>query len=215
MTCTRMRKATATLAAALLAAATAHAPASAADADGNFAIHGIGAIPCSDLTAGLLGGQAALRDGLAAWITGYVSATNRLRAETYDATPIQQPLALTNMVVNICTTNQQALVETAVSSLIDILSVAALPSEAPQQDVTVGERGVRLRTGTLKHIQQALVDHGLLAGVADGVFGPSTEKALREYQKYASLPETGLPDAATVVTLLVGRGKGEPPAAEN
>ena len=43
----------------------------------------------------------------------------------------------------------------------------------------------------VKALQKKLVEYGWLNDKADGVFGSKTEKAVRVYQKYASMPETG------------------------
>ena len=42
-------------------------------------------------------------------------------------------------------------------------------------------------------IQRYLIEHNLLPGEADGVYGPRTEDAIRSYQKTSGLPITGQP----------------------
>ena len=55
------------------------------------------------------------------------------------------------------------------------------PTEAPLQ----------LTRADKKLVQGGLLAAGLDVGVADGLFGPRTEKAIRGYQKKKGLPETG------------------------
>lgn len=50
-------------------------------------------------------------------------------------------------------------------------------------------------------LQESLAAHGYLAREADGVFGSTTEKALRLFQRDRGLTVTGEPDAATTAAL--------------
>lgn len=54
---------------------------------------------------------------------------------------------------------------------------------------------------TVRALQRALAAQGLKPGPADGVFGPSTDRALRAYQRRALLPETGVLDETTAFEL--------------
>lgn len=56
--------------------------------------------------------------------------------------------------------------------------------------------GARVRA-----LQRALAERGFPPGAEDGVFGPSTDRALRDYQRRALLPETGALDRATAFEL--------------
>jgi peptidoglycan hydrolase-like protein with peptidoglycan-binding domain len=49
----------------------------------------------------------------------------------------------------------------------------------------------------VKNVQKALQDKGLDPGPIDGIMGPKTQAALRNYQKDQKLPETGRLDEQT------------------
>ena len=60
----------------------------------------------------------------------------------------------------------------------------------------VGSKG-----GSVKRIQQCLIDRGFLGGAADGSFGPKTEAAVNALQAACGLVETGFVDARTLIEI--------------
>jgi peptidoglycan hydrolase-like protein with peptidoglycan-binding domain len=61
-----------------------------------------------------------------------------------------------------------------------------------------GMRGTTSRShGQVLGMQQALKDKGFDPGPLDGVMGPRTASALKEYQKSENLTMTGRPDGET------------------
>lgn len=58
----------------------------------------------------------------------------------------------------------------------------------------------------VRSVQESLKDKGYYQGNVDGVLGPQTRSALREYQKAESLPETGRLDSQTAAKLGVKPG---------
>jgi peptidoglycan hydrolase-like protein with peptidoglycan-binding domain len=83
------------------------------------------------------------------------------------------------------------------------MSVAKVTHDSPLVEARSGDQVVTLRADTLMAIQQALTRGKYLTAPADGTFGPTTAAALRAFQKAESLPETGLPDPATTIRLLI------------
>jgi peptidoglycan hydrolase-like protein with peptidoglycan-binding domain len=59
-------------------------------------------------------------------------------------------------------------------------------------------RGGGANTDQVKAAQEALKDKGMDPGSADGVMGPKTRQALREFQKKEGLKESGQLDAETM-----------------
>jgi Putative peptidoglycan binding domain len=58
---------------------------------------------------------------------------------------------------------------------------------------------------TVRSAQQALNDRGYNAGPADGVWGPNTEAAVRQFQQAQRLQSTGTLDKETLSALGVSR----------
>jgi peptidoglycan hydrolase-like protein with peptidoglycan-binding domain len=81
-----------------------------------------------------------------------------------------------------------------ISQLASAAPASSLLSFSP---VTVGARGA-----AVLEIQSALVASGVrLVGGVDGVFGPMTASALRDFQTRNGLPATGVVDQATAIAL--------------
>src|SRR5690606_34698614 len=74
------------LPAAAVAAVLAQ-PAAAATKDGSFSIRGFGAQTCAVANASLKEKPEAV-NGAVAWLLGYLTALNRINAETFDISPV-------------------------------------------------------------------------------------------------------------------------------
>ena len=76
-------------------------------------------------------------------------------------------------------------------------SGAAATGPVGWTDVAIGSRGAAVAAA-----QRAIINSGIfLRGGADGVFGPYTQAALRQYQANRGLPQTGVVDTATAVAM--------------
>jgi peptidoglycan hydrolase-like protein with peptidoglycan-binding domain len=144
-----------------------------------------------------------MRPILTSWIMGYLTASDRLVKDTFDETPVMAPEALTTMIIGVCTRNPDARVETVANNVFTQLAAARIPHDSPIVEARAGDRMVLIRKSTLIAMQNALVKDKLMKDPADGTFGSSTSTALLAFQKSQNLPATGLPDASTVVRLLI------------
>jgi peptidoglycan hydrolase-like protein with peptidoglycan-binding domain len=144
-----------------------------------------------------------MRPILTSWLLGYLTASDRLDKDTFDATPVMMPEALTAMIIGVCEKYPDARVETVANTVLGQLAPARVAKESPVVDARVGNHVVPIRKATLVAVQTALVKNKLSKEPADGNFGAATQTALVAFQKSQGLPETGLPDPATVVRLLV------------
>lgn len=190
----------------VVAGALAAPSVAAADAKGSYALHGIGALPCGELVLRMKE-NATAREQLASWLLGYVSATNRMSANTYDALPTQQVGVLAEIVGSVCGSNPSALVETAALSVLKALELARAPSESPLVTAAVNGKNVVLRKTALVAVQESLILRKLLNANATGEFSKATEQALREFQKAEGFAETGLPDMTSMLRLLAPKDK--------
>lgn len=184
------------------------AGAEAADANGNFALRGIGAQSCQAMIEQIQKDQNIVPVATT-WLLGYATAINRVSPETYDVSPVVDSTALLRMVIGVCQKFPESRFETVVADVLKALSTARVKTDSPIIEAKAGDVTVQIRQETLQAVQQALVQRNYLRATPDGIFGPRTEAALRAFQKDQQLPETGVPDAATVVRILV-----ELPSAE-
>lgn len=185
-------------------------PALASDANGNYAIRGIGSQDCKTLTD-RLAQDKDIGVPLASWMLGYMSAVNRYEQTTFDITPITDVRALTNIAVALCAKHPTARFEVVLADMLRALSRARVRSDSPIVDMKSGDATASLRQETLLLVQQRLNERGVLKGKPDGSFGPQTEAALKDYQKAEKLPVTGVADSATVIRLLIEQAPKEPP----
>ena len=85
-------------------------------------------------------------------------------------------------------------------TLLPLPFAATVHADAPATAVTglaLGARG-----DAVKQLQQALVNRGLqVDGGVDGIFGPGTEAALKQFQAKNGLSQTGTVDSATAIAL--------------
>jgi hypothetical protein len=144
-----------------------------------------------------------MRPLLTSWILGYITASDRLVKDTFDASPVMAPEALTAMVIGVCQRYPDARVETVANTVLTQLAPARVMHESPVVEARAGDRVVPIRKATLIAVQTALLKNKLTREPADGDFGNGTAAALKTFQKSQNLTETGLPDPATVVRLLV------------
>ena len=177
--------------------------AQAADAHHNFAVRGIGAEQCSSFLQPA--GKAEIYKNLSIenWVLGYITASNRMMPDTYDVMALQQPQIIPNLVVAMCKANPKASVEEVVNALIQRLEPIKIDSESPIVTTKNGNNEADIRKSTLALVEQGLAKQGDYHGKIDGIYGPDLQKSLVKFQKDQSLPQTGLPDSATIIRLLI------------
>ncbi|HXG05342.1 MAG TPA: peptidoglycan-binding domain-containing protein [Candidatus Binatia bacterium] len=82
----------------------------------------------------------------------------------------------------------------------------AMKGDAMKADADKGKRAARGgNREQVRAAQQALKDKGLYDAEVDGIMGPKTREAIREFQKKENLKETGRLDAETLARLGVER----------
>jgi len=71
----------------------------------------------------------------------------------------------------------------------------------PEETKAVFQEANLLPAGTIKDLQRALNYHGMYLAAVDGIVGPATKRALRDFQKATKLEVTGRLTAETVRSL--------------
>jgi hypothetical protein len=175
----------------------------AATASGAFAVRGIGAENCKDITSAAQGKQGQeLLQTATSWIAGYVSQFDRSNPNTYEAIPIVDNAVLGRLAITLCRANSDALFETVTASLIRSFAPGALSEESPVVELKSGANSAKVRKAVFRLVQQELIKAGFLpAGSADGDYGPRSGEALAKYQKAQGITATGVPDPETLVHL--------------
>lgn len=212
-----------------LAAAIWAMPATAADADGSYAIRGIGALTCGaflDIMATVV--RTAEADGarpegsadaitrfiaIEGWIDGYVSAHNRFTPNVYDAAPMFTTPDVVGILAKGCPANPDLAVAAAMPSILSGLAGASVTTRPTMITVGEGEQARQVPQEIVRSAQRALNARGLYQSGIDGVFGPGTQSGLRSFQEAEGLGVTGTLDQATIARLLLPASPGASAAA--
>ena len=75
--------------------------------------------------------------------------------------------------------------------------ISGIPASWPGQDLTVGSSGDKVRQLQEQLDAIAQVYTAIPRVTADGIYGPMTAAAVREFQNIFGLPQTGAADFAT------------------
>ncbi|MGB0721683.1 MAG: peptidoglycan-binding domain-containing protein [Gammaproteobacteria bacterium] len=171
------------------------------DAQGRYAIKGVGAQSCADY-------NKARRNKLPevymfmGWFQGWMSNENRHRENTFDLASWQHTGTLLAALDAYCEKNEKYPFVGAAEALIASMRTSALDEQALLVTAEAGGRSVQVYDAVLARLQAALAESGDYLGAATGRFDEATGKAILAYQKREGLPETGLPDQVILQRLV-------------
>ncbi len=179
---------------------------SAADANGNFSVRGVGGTTCGAFVQALEAEDAnTRRDAVLiyeSWLNGYLTHINRSTELTYDASPIINARDMLVLVLRQCEAQPAALFETISSVVVSALFDMRTKARSDEVVLSDGSQQRNYRLATILLAQRALVDAGYLQGTPDGVFGPVSSTALAEFQRVSGLQATGFLDMDSLILLL-------------
>ncbi|MCH8467780.1 MAG: peptidoglycan-binding protein, partial [Roseinatronobacter sp.] len=104
----------------------------------------------------------------------------------------------------ICAQNVDVTFESAIDAAIRLFEPARVVADSPLLEITNEGRNVLIRQSTFEQVQSALTAKGFYSGAIDGAYGPGSRAAITAFQESRNLVQTGLPDADTIVALLLG-----------
>lgn len=195
----------------ILAATAAALPllagaAQAGDAEGRFAVKGIGLMPCQAFLQAAQG-QAPEAALAISWFTGFLSGANMFLDQTYDVVSWQEQI-LPNALVSTCSAMPNEPIANAATQVLQGLMVQRIQTAQQPETIVVGEQRMLLYPEVTSRLQRALIANGVQVTV-DGDFGPGTQTALRTFQTQAGIPATGFPDPRTMLTLFQPAGPAQ------
>jgi hypothetical protein len=176
-------------------------PAWPADAEGHYAVKGVGNTTC----AGFLEARAALSPRYqmyGGWIDGFLSAANLYESDTFDIVAWQNTDLLASLVASRCEPQPDVPFHLAVSRTMQGLFAQRVRSRSDVVGFAGddGGRGVALYRTVVERMGERLRSLGYVAS-AD-VPTEALQAALRAFQADRQLPVTGLPDQVTLLYLL-------------
>lgn len=180
---------------------------SAADANGEFAVRGVGGLACSNVVSLLRERDEARRQqsvlSFINWTAGYLSYVNRRSDDVFDVSPIVDGEDILQLIVNQCVQNEEALFESVTFVVLSALAQGAVSKSSPLVTVEEENQSTQYRKETIVAVQTSLVEKGFLEGTPDGVVGPATVGAIIRFQESEQIPATGFLDFATVIRVLI------------
>lgn len=183
-------------------------PAWAADADGAYAIKGIGRKTCAETAADLAKGAGA-KTVYGAWLEGYVTGINRSSEGLYDLMPWQTPELMLSVVVQACVPTPEDKLIVALDRVLRGMSPLRMTERAPIVALRKGDSYVNIYETVLNRAIARLDALGHSPGPADPRVDARVVRAIGDFQAARGLPETGIPDQATLFNLFV---EAPPPA---
>lgn len=186
---------------------TSTVPSFASDTNDQFSVRGLGGQNCANwvqLTE--TADDTQRRDAilnLQSWLAGYITASNRLKSETYDVLPFIDMINVLAIVLNECRARPADLGETTVARVLAAFEEARVKAESSV--VIVQDNGTEKAywQSTIHLIQTRLVEMGFLSDEPDGQLGPMTQRALYDYQSQVGLEANGELTVDTLFKLLI------------
>lgn len=161
-----------------------------------YVVEGPGRMVCEDVS------RTASSDpkvqAVSIWLTGYLTAHNRLIEKVFDLTPWQTQPVLMSLLLQYCKANPQHVVEKGAQELVAYLIPNALQKEAEVVAVGSGSDVVLLYLPVVANIRDKLKLEGYLPGTSM----ESLLQSIKAFQTKNGLSATGLPDQKTLTLLL-------------
>ena len=183
---------------ALAAAVPLHAD----NGDGQFAVEGVGQVSCKYFNEARENPASPGYQALIGFVEGYLTAANRYEPVTFDLSPWHNEAALGLILEKHCAANPRESLVGSLQKLVISFRPLRVASFSPLLEVGDGQHKAFVYEAILKRAQAALRQRGLYRGNEDGVYSPAVRDALSRFQKQQGLPGSGIPDPATLWTLL-------------
>ena len=175
-------------------------PVYSADSDGAYAIEGAGIASCTHFLE-----SAKKQDNsyfiFGGWIEGYFSASNQHTSNTFDLSPWQSTPLLLKITESICTQKPDLKFHQVISSIAMDMTNQRLDHGGKFIPISEGSTNYVFQEEVIVRMKQVLKDKGLYDGNIDGEYDDPTKKAIKQFQKVAGQPETGLPEQGTLYEL--------------
>jgi hypothetical protein len=173
----------------------------AADDASKFAMKGAGFLPCQ-IYVTERGKRSEIYYMIGGWVEGYVSAYNRLTADTYDVLSFESLELLLAVMDKHCEANPNDRLHAVFSAMIARIAADRIRAESPRVEIAEDGRRTQLYREAIRRVQGELARLGLYRGEIDGTFSDQTRSAIIAFQSDLGFATTGFPDQTTLWRLL-------------
>lgn len=186
----------------MLLAATSPLHAQTSNAEKQFAVEGAGRLDCTAFTKARTDKGSAEYQRFIGFVEGYLSAANRYEPNTFDLSPWHNAAAFDLILEKHCSQNPADVMVVVVQKMVRALRPMRVAEFSPLVEVSAGENRAFVYEAILRRAQAALTARGLFSGAEDGKYSAQMREALLAFQRRSDLYQTGVPDPATLWTLL-------------
>lgn len=190
--------------AAFLATSAGFSACLAADVNSaeQFAVEGSGRISCTQFNQAYLNQESAEYQRIIGFVDGYLTAANRYEPNTFDLSPWHNGVAFGLILNKHCSDHPEDTLVSTLQRMVTSFLPIRLAKLSPL--VELGDNNYRtvVYDAILRRAQGVLKLRGLYQGEEDGKFTPALRDAFRKFQEQSGLTPTGIPDPATLWTLL-------------
>jgi peptidoglycan hydrolase-like protein with peptidoglycan-binding domain len=95
-----------------------------------------------------------------------------------------------------------------------LAGAAAVVPVAQRNDAGTGAEVTRMHSNTVAEIQRELTRHGFYGGIPDGVYGPKTDAAIRDFEQQAGLRPSAEPNDMLLASIARSAVKAQPVAIQ-
>ena len=173
----------------------------AADKDKDFAVKGLAAASCATFVEEREKLSQTYGEAMS-WLTGYISAYNYLKPDTYDVAPWQSAELLSFIIAAHCKDNPEESFFHASNRLINSIEKDRLRLTSEVITISIGDHKLTMYKDMVFRIQSALKDKGHLnIRWATGDYDQSTIDAMKAFQTESKIGVTGVPDQESLFLL--------------
>ena len=176
--------------------------AGAQDAIKQFAVEGPGQLDCAEFLSSREDRSSPEYQRFIGFVEGYMSAANRYEPNTFDLTPWHNAAGFDLIMENHCRTHPDEAIVGVVQKMVVALKPVRVANFSPVLEVGTNEYRAQVYEAILKRTQAALKIKGYYGGAESGVYDDQLRNALLQFQQAENLTRTGVPDPATLWTLL-------------
>lgn len=170
--------------------------------ENSFAVEGAGGVNCAAFILARQDKSSTEYQRMIGFVEGYLSAANRYEPNTFDLTPWHNAAGLDIILNSHCTEHKEDTLVNVVQRMVPGLRPIRVAQFSPIVEIGDDPHRTYVYEAILRRAQAALKSRGLYSGDENGKFSSEMRAALKAFQLQRSLTETGMPDHATLWTLL-------------
>lgn len=177
-----------------------------------FAIEEYGRVSCEQFATARLNKEGASYARIMGFVQGYMTAANRYEPDTFDLSPWHNAPAFDLILDKHCKDKPKDTLVTTLQLMVSSMRPLRVAKPSPLVKVSDGQNYMLVYEAILRRSEMVLRARNYLisptpAAATDEpagpyVFKPELREAFRKYQHDKGLPATGMPDTATLWTLL-------------